>query len=88
MPLAQAIQQAVFDLQEAEAFFDQATSHQFDFANAWLTSAREKVNMLLKQAKQGGDKDESQSYENGAYSVRKEAEAKKVSFLEILHKAF
>lgn len=46
-----AMREASIELTCAESFFNQAEPHQFDYANARLTAAREKVDMLRKEAK-------------------------------------
>jgi hypothetical protein len=48
---ALAIYEASIELQAAESFFNQAETHQVGYAIARLNAAREKVDMLLIEAK-------------------------------------
>lgn len=43
---------AFIELQEAQSFFNHCEAHQFDYANARLTAARAKVDVMIKKAKE------------------------------------
>lgn len=49
---ANAVRDAILELKVAENFFNMCDTHQFDYANARLTSAIEKVNTAVKEAKE------------------------------------
>ena len=49
--MSEALKEAVRELESAESFFNNCEPHQFDYANARLTSAQEKVDSIIKDGK-------------------------------------